>query len=284
MSESEGSLASRRLRPVDLLVLGYLCVASIAAMLQLARRPAAMGALLLAHVLTVVMIVLVTRPGLGVLGRALREIYPLVLLLGLYSELDIINAGRPVYDAVVQHWEALLFGGQPSRDWWRHAPSAFWSFVLHGAYLTYYPIVAVPPFVLAATGNLTGLRRYVRTVMLAFIVCYCWFLFFPVAGPYYAFARPDGEFVANPAARAVYSALAQGSSYGAAFPSSHVAATVAAVLASWRASRAFGVVLAIPAAFLMVAVVYCQMHYAVDAVAGLMVGVAAAWVGMADRA
>ena len=86
------------------------------------------------------------------------------------------------------------------------------------------------------------------------------------------FPRPSGSFVDNPMARLVYAMLAGGSSYGAAFPSSHVAASVAATIAGWSASRRLGVVLLVLTALLTVAVVYCQMHYAVDALAGLGVG------------
>ena len=38
-------------------------------------------------------IALLTRPGLGRVGRTLREIYPLLLLVGLYGELDVLNSG-----------------------------------------------------------------------------------------------------------------------------------------------------------------------------------------------
>jgi membrane-associated phospholipid phosphatase len=103
---------------------------------------------------------------------------------------------------------------------------------------------------------------------------FLWFILFPVAGPYYAFPRPTGEFVNNWMARLVYATLATGSSYGAAFPSSHVAASVVATLAAWRASPRLGAAVAIPTLLLTIGVVYCQMHYAVDAVAGLVVGAA----------
>ena len=45
-----------------------------------------------------------------------------------------------------------------------------------------------------------------------------------------------------------------------------------ATVAAWRGSRGLGLVLAVPTVLLTVGVVYCQMHYAVDAVAGAMVG------------
>jgi membrane-associated phospholipid phosphatase len=56
-----------------------------------------------------------------------------------------------------------------------------------------------------------------------------------------------------------------------------VAATVAAALAAYRGSRTLGLALAIPTVLLTVGVVYCQMHYGIDAVAGLAVGAAVAW-------
>ena len=249
--------------------------AALVAIVVLSRAPELAGWrwLLAAHLLILFLIWLLNRPGLGRAGRIIREIFPLLLLLGLYAELDVLNAGNPrIYDDVVQRWEAALFGGQPSRDWWRAFPSHFLSLVLHGAYLAYYAILAFPPVWLASRGNMNGIRHFLLMVMTVFVICYVFFIFMPVAGPYYMFPRPDGWFTDNVMARLVYGALEDGSSYGAAFPSSHVAATVAALVASWRADRTLGRLLVAPTALLTVSVVYCQMHYAVDAIAGLGVG------------
>jgi len=241
----------------------------------LARAPGSSGTwwLLTAHALIVILVALVNRPGLGRTGTLLREIYPLVLLGSLYGALDILNRGRgtDVFDQVVMGWEAALFGGQISRDWWRSAGSPFWSTVLHGAYLTYYVIIPLPPLYFAISNNQAALRRSVFLIMTAFILSYLFFVFFPVAGPYYQFDRPTGEFVDNPMARAVYGLLATGSSYGAAFPSSHVAATVAAVAAAWWDAPRLGLALTLPTALLTIGVVYTQMHYGVDVLAGLAV-------------
>ncbi|MBK6424105.1 MAG: phosphatase PAP2 family protein [Gemmatimonadetes bacterium] len=80
--------------------------------------------------------------------------------------------------------------------------------------------------------------------------------------------RPSPAFLDNGPARLVYRTLARGSAYGAAFPSSHVAATLVAAAAAWRGWRPLGAMLIPPAVLLTVGVVYCQMHYAVDALAG----------------
>lgn len=268
-----------QLRPVDWMVVVYVLAVTLLVAIRAPELPG-WPWLLLAHGLILVLVLLVHTPGMGRTGVLLRELYPIVLLAGFYSELDVLNAGRPVYDALVQQWEATLFGGQPSRDWWRAMPSAAASFLLHATYFAYYPMILMPAVWLAARGRLPALRRFVFGVMAAFIFCYLVFLILPVAGPYYEFSRPTGSFVSNPAARLVYATLSQGSSYGAAFPSSHVAATIAALIGVWAASRRAGMLMLAPALLLPVAVVYCQMHYAVDAVSGVLVGVAAGWIGL----
>ncbi len=271
-----------RLASIDLIILGYVSLVSIVA---LVRAPGSTGAwwLLLANTLIALLVFLVTRPGLGRMGRLVREIYPILLLTSLYGALDIINVGpgAHLHDQMVLRWEDWLFGGQVSRDWWQAAPNRLWSSILHGSYLAYYLIIPLPPLYFAMKGNLVALRRSVLLITSAFIMCYLFFIFFPVAGPYYQFPRPTGAFVDNAMARAVYGILATGSSYGAAFPSSHVAATVAAVAAAWWASPRLGLLLLLPTALLTVGVVYTQMHYGVDVVAGLIVAglvVTGAWV------
>lgn len=260
------------LRLVDLLLAGYLAIVSVVAAIRAPQRPGCWW-LLVAHALFGILLILITRPGLGPIGRTVRELYPLFLLPALYSELDVLNSpSMRVYDVLVRHWEQIAFGTQVSQRWWQSAPSVAWSSIFHGAYLSYYLIISAPALYFAWQGDLAAVRRFVLTVITTFIVCYLFFIFFPVAGPYYEFPRPASWFTANLPARLAYDALATGSSYGAAFPSSHVAAAMAATLAAMRASPRLGLLLSIPTVLLTLGVVYCQMHYGVDALAGLIVG------------
>jgi membrane-associated phospholipid phosphatase len=266
------------LRRVDLILAAYLIIVSVVAVLRLRVNPGGWW-LLLAHALFAVLLFLITRPGLGPVGKTIREIYPLLLLPAFYSELDVLNSeSGVVYDTVVQRWELFLFGSQISREWWQSAPSRFWSTVLHAAYLSYYLIISAPALYFAWRGDLQAVRRFVLVVIATFVICYLAFIFFPVAGPYYQFPKPDRWFIDNLPARLTYEALATGSSYGAAFPSSHVAAAVAATLAATRSSRRLGILLLIPTMLMTVGVVYCQMHYGVDAIAGLAVGLVVTWL------
>jgi membrane-associated phospholipid phosphatase len=277
-AQSSVRSGAESLRPVDLILAAYLIIVSIVAALRLPVNPGGWW-LLLAHALFGVLLFLITRPGLGPVGKTIREIYPLLLLPALYSELDVLNSGSgAINDAIVQQWELYLFGAQISREWWQSAPSRFWSTILHAAYLSYYLIISAPALYFAWRGDLQAVRRFVLVVIATFVICYLAFIFFPVAGPYYQFARPDRWFIDNLAARLTYEALATGSSYGAAFPSSHIAAALAATLAAARSSRRLGLLLLVPTMLMTVGVVYCQMHYAVDALAGIAVGLLATWL------
>jgi hypothetical protein len=254
---------------VDLVLLGYLAIVTVVAVYRAPAQPGCWW-LVVANGLAALLVVLLSRPGLGRVGKTLREIYPLLLLVGLYGQLNrgVVRA----HDQLVQQWELSLFGAQVSRVWWQAAPSVFWSTVLHGAYFAYYFIVSIPALYFLWRGDVVAVRRFVLAVMTTFVLCYLAFIFFPVAGPYYVFPRPAAWFTDNPAAWLVYDTLAEGSSYGAAFPSSHVAATIAAVLTAAMGSRRLGMLLLAPTLLLTLGVVYCQMHYAVDALAGLAVG------------
>ncbi len=262
-------------RPAEWLLLGYLGITCVIGGLRLPQQPA-IAWVILAHSLCALLVFLAARPDLGPLGRTLRELYPLLLLGALYPALDILNnfGATATHDLRVRAWEQALFGQEVSRTWWQTSPSVFWSTLLHAAYFAYYPIILGPLIYFVARGRLVDARRTTLWVLSTFLFCYLVFLWFPVAGPYYEFPRPDAWFIANPAARLVYATLAAGSAYGAAFPSSHVAATLVATAAAFRGSRAVGGLLIVPAALLSVGVVYCQMHYGVDALAGVALAAA----------
>ena len=218
-------------------------------------------------------------------ARRCAASYPVLLLAGLYSSIDIMNGfgARPPGTRRCRPrmpgssaGSRVVIGGAP-----RRAPSG-------------------PRCCTASTSRTTSssrcrssssspqrrpdaLERYLdgadRNLPALLRLTY---LLVPVAGPYYEFARPTGAFVANGAAQLVYATLAKGSAFGAAFPSSHVAATVAATVGAWLGSRRLGMLLAVPTALLAVGVVYCQMHYVVDSAAGVALGAGACRCAMAQ--
>jgi membrane-associated phospholipid phosphatase len=269
------------LRPVDWLLLGYLAFVSLVILLRGDLLASGTLWLLVMHLLFATLLWLCGGSGRHVpFARLVHDFYPLIMLLPLYGEFGVLSAqlGREAvlaHDRVVQAWEARFFGGQPAYEWIRRVPSPFWSGLLHLAYFTYYVVIVSGPILLALRGLREAARRVLFATMVAFVGCYVVFVLYPVAGPYYTFPHPTGPVREVWSARVVYGLLAAGSSFGAAFPSSHVAATVAAALATRDEWPALGWGFVVSAAFLTAGTVYCQMHYAVDATAGLLVGLAA---------
>jgi membrane-associated phospholipid phosphatase len=263
-----------RLRAVDWGVLAYAAIASVVALARLQRIPGVEWTLV-ANALVIPLVWLLNRPGMGRFGRGLAEVYPIILVILFYGALDVLTGHGAIttHEKAIQHWETAIFGGQVSREWWQRYPSRFWSTLLHAVYASYYLIIAAGPILFLWRGEQRNLRRVVLAVSATYGICFVIFLLYPVAGPNYEFPRPSAEFLDNGPAHLVYALLQRGSSYGAAFPSSHVAAALVAAFATWLGSRTLGLILAVPSLLLVVAVVYCQMHYAVDSLAA--VGVAA---------
>lgn len=271
------------MRPVDKVLAGYLAFVTIVVLVRGGPDDPGDGWLLLIHGLIGLLLVLFTRlhPSQRV-GQILWDFYPLLLIPALYAEIGILSEqlGRPTilaHDAVVQQWEAAIFGRQVSYDWIRAAPSVFWSMVLHIAYFSYYPIVFLGPLLLLVRGQRVRARKVMFTIVLAYVICYVVFILYPVAGPNWVWDHPTGPVREVWSARLVYAVLEGGSSIGAAFPSSHVAATMAATLALWHQWRKLSAVFMLPAILLVIATVYCQMHYAIDAATGLVVGIPVGW-------
>lgn len=265
--------------PAEQALVAYLVLFSVIALVR--AGPTLLGARLIGESLLVILCVsAVSRLATGNASLP-RHLYLFALLPLVYGMVGVLNhgSGTEIHDAVIQRWEAALFGGQPSSEWWQTHPSALWSTILHGSYLSFYGILLGPTLYFVARGQSGDARRATFWVFTTMAVSYVCFVLFPVAGPYYEFPRPIGPQVENAMARLVYATLAAGSAYGAAFPSSHVAAAWAATAAAWAGSRRLAMWLAVPTALLTVGVVYTQMHYAIDALAGAVLGSAVVAAG-----
>jgi membrane-associated phospholipid phosphatase len=208
-----------------------------------------------------------------------RDWLPLFVVPLVYWEVPLlaeaIHRGES-YDALVMRWEAALFGGQPSLTMAARWPALWISEPLHGAYLSYYFIMAVPPVALWFMGRREAFRRVVFALAVVILLHQAAFVAFPVLGPRYLFPAPAGALEAGPLYQLTHQVLEGGSSPGTAFPSSHVGISVAVTVALFRERLAAAPWVAVLTALLAVATVYGGFHYAVDAVAGVALGLIAA--------
>jgi len=240
--------------------------------------------LLSAHALLVALVLLAPRAReSGPVGRFVADWYPMLLLPALYGEIGILTLSAGFQnDLLIQRLEAWVFGSQISYRWIRESPNVVLSWVLHSCYLAYYPILYAAPLGLWMSNRRDASRHTIFAVMATFYLCYVVFLFFPVAGPRYAFDGAHNAATQVGPARFAAWLLDRGDSWGAAFPSSHVAASVVATGMALRYWRTLGLVLVPFTIGLILSVVYGQFHYAIDALSGL--GVAALMLGIMQTA
>ena len=269
----EGRVRLARFTALDRWTLAYVALATVA--LGLFSSAAAIPRwpyLAAAHAMLVGLVLLAPYAReTGPVGRFLGEWYPMLLLAGLYGEIGVLTlASGFQHDLAVQRLEAAVFGSQVSYRWIREMPVPWLSAVLHSCYLAYYAILFAPPLGLWFSGRREAARHTILGVMITFYLCYAVFLFYPVAGPRYTFDLPHNAATAVGPARLTQWLLDRGDSWGAAFPSSHVAASVVATGFALRYWRPLGFALLLPTTGLVLAVVYGQFHYGVDALTGLL--------------
>jgi membrane-associated phospholipid phosphatase len=213
---------------------------------------------------------------------------PLLAVPACYAALPAVAAGLgrvALHDARVIGWELALFGASPVLGLSARWPSRALSELLHAGYLSYYLLIYAPPAWLwwrAARRPDDGAARAfaaaVFTVWLTFACCYAAFAWFPVQGPWYEWPAP-ATVPDGPVRRAVHALLHAGSSRGTAFPSSHVAVSVAHTVALARVAPRLAAPAAVATALLAIGAVYGGFHYGVDVVAGALVGLTLGLLG-----
>jgi membrane-associated phospholipid phosphatase len=259
-------------RPAAMLALIYLAVSFPALLLNgIHRVPIGMASV---HLLAMVALVwAVRRPG----AQLLADWLALALTAFFYAELPSLIAGvaglhGPVYhDAVIQGWEAAVFGGQPSHQLAGALPWLWLSEPVHAGYLAYYILIFGPPLVLYLRGRREAFAATQLAILATFIVCYVVFILFPVEGPRYAWTAPPG-IPNGPVRRLALWLLEGGSSRGTAFPSSHAAVAVAATVSALRYQPRLGAGVLFTTVLLVIGAVYGGFHYGIDMTAGVLVG------------
>ncbi|MFP4228880.1 MAG: phosphatase PAP2 family protein [Salinivenus sp.] len=266
----------RSLAPVDHLAVGYLLLSGLCLVPQVGDG--GVHAWVLAGHLGAAVAILGLRrvDGSRSPHRALRELYPILLLLVFYLEVDLLARAvhdPPGYDALVRSWDALLFGAHPHVVLAQHLDGRLWRELFHGLYVSYY-LLLIGSFVGVWWTAPDQFARFAFVVTGMFVSFLLVFVAFPVAGPLTA---PDVSIMTNgwfPQLVAwIYVPIQINGITTGAFPSSHVGMSVgiACLLAprrwTWRCLL-WGLVVGIS-----VSTTYGRFHYAIDAVAGLAAGV-----------
>ena len=211
--------------------------------------------------------------------RLLGEIYLPFIFPLFYSEmahLGLVFYREPLDPSFVA-LEERLFGGQPSLSWSRAWPWPWLHELFQFAYFSYYfwgfvvlALLLVSPS-LARDRRWPAVRAFVRDLSATMLVCYTLYTFFPVWGPKFFRAGPvqvDG-WIFTRLMRHIHD---HGAVLGAAFPSSHVAATLVPWWHAWKNLPRLRVWFTLQLVLVAMATVYCRYHYVVDVIGGALLG------------
>lgn len=242
------------------------------------RRPAVWPLVVAAHVLLAAALLAMRRRSL------LRDWLPLIVLPLLYREIALLNQswGEGYRDSSVLELDARLFASHSAGALAARWPWRGLSELLHLCYLSYYPILYLPPLWLYLQRRFDQFDRAVLVMMAGFYTCYLVFLHFPVEGPRYLGPAP-AAIPPGSIRKLTLAILEAGSARGSAFPSSHVAAAVIQTWTVWLCWPRIAPLVLVLTVGLALGAVYGGFHYPIDVVAGAALGLALAATGHALR-
>jgi len=220
--------------------------------------------------------------------RLLGEIYLPILFPMLYKEMEYLGLiffnFEASFDPTLIRLEELIFGCQPSLLWSRAWPWPWFHELMETAYFSYYFMALVMLILLLRSRDLSdelrwpALRAFVRDLGATMLICYTLYTLIPVWGPKYFRAGPV-EVPGWIFTRIMEHIHANGAILGAAFPSSHVAATMIPWWYTWRWFPRHRWWMTVLFVLLCCSTVYCRYHYVVDVFAGLVLGAFVLYLG-----
>jgi membrane-associated phospholipid phosphatase len=213
--------------------------------------------------------------------RFWRFWYPHLFFLFCFEELgQLVHLVIPGWqDAKLIAFDRALFGVHPSlwlEQFATPARNDFFQF----AYLTYFTYLLIVGGVLYLRRDWRAYWAVMTYSALAYAIGYVIAILFPVESPWFAMAGWwHGELHGGTFTRAINFIEHYGRVRGAAFPSEHVAGSIAAFWGAWRHCRWLAWVLLPLVAGMCVATVWGRYHYVADVFAGAVTGTLGYWIG-----
>jgi membrane-associated phospholipid phosphatase len=206
------------------------------------------------------------------------DAYPAFAVMAIWTEMGAILPllhpdGAAARDAAALHLDGLIFGTHWHSQWIALMPWAWLSTIMYGAYCSYYALLIGLPLTFWVLRHREAVADLAFRLLLVYAACAVCYMIFPVIGP--APLPPVADALRHGAFFEMSAAVQRaGDSLGTSLPSTHAAGSMTLALAAWRwLPRPFALAtvgLAIAIAF---ATVYTQNHYAIDAVAGVLLAI-----------
>jgi len=198
--------------------------------------------------------------------------YPVILIALVHWEIEpflhrLYGPGVN-FDVIVSHWDQILFGN-PHISWYKSMPSVYWVELFHFLYMTYYPLL-IGSILWIWIKRFHDIERFAFIYLAIFLSYVSFYLVFPVFGP---LDYRSTLFVGVGILPGVVDFLFTiGAPDGAAFPSSHVGQSVGVLFLLQPLSRKMNLVIITCITGIGLSMVYISIHYAIDAIAGLISG------------
>jgi membrane-associated phospholipid phosphatase len=282
------ALPSRReslralMRPVDLATISYLLL--IAALVVLFHHNVAdWGWYVVKHCAAALAIVGLIRAAgnrrdwIGIL----RHWYPVAVFPPLFTEMNqLVTMIFPFWaNSWLIRLDHALFGVNPT-VWFERVATPALTELMVIFYLAYFLLIPAAALPLYLRRKQRAFDCLMFNTALAFYLSFVAFLIFPAVSPRVTMAHlQSGPLEGGMLLSLLNRVQSFGGIRGGAFPSSHVAVAFAILLSAHRHERKVFYVLLPFVLGLAVSTTYCRYHYAVDAIAGALLGLFAVVLG-----
>ena len=225
-----------------------------------------------------VIIVLARRRNDGPLGEFAHDWLPGLLFITVFEEVSFLSLSlrSDWQNPALIAWESALFAVPPG-EWLRRYSALWFSELLEFGYFTFYPLYPAVAGVLWAWRKRPrfagAFRRLTDSLSLGYVFCYVAYLLFPTRSPSHnvglAPVADGGPFHA-------LVRLIQGHAgvHGNAFPSAHIMLAFVVLVFAFRYLPRLAPWLLMCVVLMSFGAVYDGYHYALDVVAGGLLGIA----------
>lgn len=263
----------KQLRLVDQLVVLYVLLTSVYIIFFFNKVPFALYHLIPRVLLLVGLfsLPLINRTNKTPVYEFFRVGYPLILLSFFYSETDALN--NVFFDALDIHFariDSMIFGFQPSLEFYNTFPERWFSELMNFGYFSYYFLITVFA-ILVFVYDRRNYEKQVFLITCSFFIYYLIFAVIPVSGPQYFFEPPHNTIADSGIFRSLVKLVEFiGERPTAAFPSSHVGMVLILLCLAWKKHRTTFYIFLPLFILLSLSTVYIKAHYAVDVIGGLI--------------
>jgi membrane-associated phospholipid phosphatase len=208
-------------------------------------------------------------------GRVLHAFYPIVAVVGCFNlsgpviaqlspvrwDTELAAIDQRWFGLAAANWRVVL--GRP--DWLTDVASI--------AYVSFYIVPVAIAIALYRRADRRELDSFVSTVVTAFVLTLIGYALRPATGPRISPDEADAVLGGSAISRGIRAFLAVAERNRLdAFPSGHAALALVYLIEGGRRLRAWRLPLALASTAMVFATVYLSVHYAVDVLAGLLVG------------